>query len=600
MGRAAEAALVIRTLRRWRTPMRGVLPLRRSVPVSGRWHWIRLIARLGLVICSSVCIAHRAGAQQQLPGTVQPGQIERRFQPPPAPRSTLRPIVPPLPQQRLAPNEAQKIHFVLSRLEISSSTVYSGADLLPLYKSYLGKEISVADLYAIADALTVKYRNDGYILSRAYVPRQSIENGVARIDIIEGYVDNVRIQGNTSGRPELFRSYIEKIEASRPLQLDVLERYLLLAGDLAGTTVRSVFEPSTQHRGAATLIVTLTTIPFEVQGEFDNRGTKSLGPLQLNLYGALYDLMGLYERNAFNFVVTPQDAANLQYYYYQHEETIDSEGTKLTADAAYVRENPGDILAPLDVQGRDLVVRFRLSHPFIRLREHNLFAGFTFRYEDSTTDELGARAADDRIRSIAADASYDFTDAWRGITQFGGEITHGLPILGATPETNPIPTRIGGTSDFTKIDLHASRQQELPDRWSVVLQATAQYSTNRLLASEQFAYGGEPFGRAYDPSEITGDSGAAGSLELRYAPKIPVSLLRTSQLFAFYDVGEVFNRIHPSAPAYSSGASAGFGLRIDPTPFFSGSLEVDKPLTRIVAANNNKDWRVFFRIVGRY
>lgn len=540
-------------------------------------------------------------AQQNLPGSVQPGQIERRFQPTAPPRSTLAPVAPALPAQRLAPAEAAKLHFRLTGLQITGATVYREVDFSPLYQEYLGKEISVADLYRIADAITTRYRNAGYILSRAYVPPQTIQNGIARVVVVEGYVDKVRYEGAVPvGRPDLFQYYVDRIVASRPLQLSVLERYLLLAGDLAGMNVRSVFEPSRGQTGAATLVVILAEKPVDLQLGLDNRGTKSLGPLELNLAGGLNNALGLYERTALNIVLTPQRVSDLQYYHVQHEETLNGEGTKVTAGLTHVRTNPGDILTPLDVEGRDTAAYLTLSHPFIRSRQENLSASFTFTYRDDTTDQLGVRTADDRTRVLSGSASYDFSDEWRGITQLIGGISHGLPIFGATSDSNPIPSRIGGKTDFFKLNLQASRRQELFDGWSLVGQVAAQYSPDSLLASEQFAFGGEPLGRAYDPAELTGDSGIAEGIELRYAPGIPIDYLRTAEFFTFYDAGQVFNHLHPTFPSTLTATSTGFGVRLTPTPFLFASVEADKPLTRNVAANGNKDWRVFFRIIARY
>jgi len=99
-----------------------------------------------------ICVSPAVRAQQNLPGSVQPGQIERRFEQPQPPRSTLETVIPAVPQEQLAPSEAAKIHFVLSGIEVTGSTVYKESDFLPLYKDQLGKDITVADLYKIADA----------------------------------------------------------------------------------------------------------------------------------------------------------------------------------------------------------------------------------------------------------------------------------------------------------------------------------------------------------------------------------------------------------------------------------------------------------------
>ncbi|MDH5299399.1 MAG: hypothetical protein OEV91_10310 [Desulfobulbaceae bacterium] len=119
--------------------------------------------------------------------------------------------------EQLPPDKAEAIRFVLSAIEVEGATVYSREQLLPLWQEYLGKEISLLQVYQIADAITAKYRNAGYILTQSIVPPQKIENGIVRIKVIEGFVNEVIIEGEVQRRASLFREWAEKIKASRPL-----------------------------------------------------------------------------------------------------------------------------------------------------------------------------------------------------------------------------------------------------------------------------------------------------------------------------------------------------------------------------------------------
>ena len=89
------------------------------------------------------------------------------------------------------------------------------------------------------------------------------------------------------------------------------------------------------------------------------------------------------------------------------------------------------------------------------------------------------------------------------------ELSQGLKGLGASPFGDPLASRAGGRPDFTKVTLYAARLQSLAPRWSVLAAVNTQYAFNELLSPEEFAYGGEQFGRAYDAAELLGDSGIA-------------------------------------------------------------------------------------------
>src|SRR3989338_8243642 len=73
------------------------------------------------------------------------------------------------------------------------------------------------------------YRNNGYIISRAILPPQKIQNGVVKIQIIEGYLDEVNVSGDPKWAKCILKAYGKQIAACRPLQLKRMEHYLLIA-----------------------------------------------------------------------------------------------------------------------------------------------------------------------------------------------------------------------------------------------------------------------------------------------------------------------------------------------------------------------------------
>jgi len=57
--------------------------------------------------------------------------------------------------------------------------------------------ITVAELQQIVQDITNYYRNNGYILSRAVLPPQHVANGVVYVQVIEGYIDHVKVRWRT-------------------------------------------------------------------------------------------------------------------------------------------------------------------------------------------------------------------------------------------------------------------------------------------------------------------------------------------------------------------------------------------------------------------
>jgi hemolysin activation/secretion protein len=561
-----------------------------------------------LIICAAVGCLTFGGLQsaqaQTIPQSAEPGQIEKRFEPKKEPKSVIEPIVPERDDDLVPPDNADKIAFTLSGIIVTGSTVYQHADLLPLYKSHLGKEISLRTIYNLINAITAKYRNDGYILSRAILPPQTIQGGSVTIQIIEGYINKVVIESQGYNFPERINAYRKKIEQSRPLRSADLERYLLLIRDLAGIYAESVLRPDRNIPGASELVVQIRHQPVNAAFNINNRGTLFVGPLQLTALASLNSLLGWGEQTTARFVTgslgSDQARRELTFVAIDHRLPLWDEGTAFSFSFNYTNSEPGFILRALNVESSAVRFEIGLTHPVIRSRSQNLFVTSRFSFINTQTDLLSSRLAEDRIRSLLFSAHYDFVDRFRAITSFELLIAKGLEILNDSDQNSRTLSRAGGHSDFTKVRGEASRLQPLFNQINMFLAAKAQYAAVPLLSPEEFAVGGAFMGRGYDPSEITGDHGMAGIVELQYGHAVALPALKDIQLYSFYDLGVVY-QVENSTKA--SVSSVGGGIRANFTNWLSGYIEVAKPLTQRLATQitgDGKDPRVFFSLAIRY
>jgi hemolysin activation/secretion protein len=184
----------------------------------------------------------------------------------------------------------------------------------------------------------------------------------------------------------------------------------------------------------------------------------------------------------------------------------------------------------------------------------------------------------------------------RGLNQINLVVSQGLEALGASPAGSLTLSRANGRADFTKFEATFSRLQPLPGNFSVLLAAYGMWTRTPLLAPELCGYGGRAFGRAFDPSELVGDTCIELLAELRY--DIPHSFAWVSQLqlYSYADRGWLHN-LAPVAgtPENVDGASVGGGLRLGLQPGLTADLSAAKGVAGI-----REDWRFFFITTGRY
>lgn len=548
-------------------------------------------------VCSALLVGALAAgvavpARAQVPGA-QPGQVERQFQAPPQPRSQPGGLQMPLPVQTPPPG-SEGVTFRLRGLVLEGMTVYASDSWSADYSRLLGRQVSLADLYAFANALTARYRNDGYLLSQVIVPAQTVEDGFVRLQAVEGYVAEVRFEGPAT---RLLQAHAERIRAERPLTAATLERYLLLMNDVPGVFARALLVPSATQPGASDLVVQVTERRIAGGLSLDNRGGRALGPLRASADIEQRGLFGWGDRSAVRYVRA--EDAELEYLALSHEEAFGADGTRfgMTFSRARSRPDSSTSFIPLDLETDSDTASASLSHPFLRSRSRNLAARVALTGHDGQTRLFGVRDTEDRLRALRLGLTFDLADAARGVNLVDIELAQGFEALGASRAGDPFLSRANGKPAFTKLGLYAARLQSLQTMLpglSLLAALGGQVAFNDLLAPELYSFGGEQFGRGYDPSEIVGDHGAALKLELRYtfggeAPTAPLAFGATA--YGFYDAGVVRQRSPGGLDARQSAASAGVGLRFEVGRIVSGYLELAKPLTRLVAAEGNRDPR---------
>jgi hemolysin activation/secretion protein len=572
----------------------------------------RLLCVFGTVWLSVPGLGH-AQVVPSLPSSIDPNRLSDQFRTPEARGPAVEYDVPPPPPEATLPANADQVRFVLTGVTIEGASALPAAGFAGLYAGRIGQTVTLAELYQWADAITKRYREAGYVLSRAVVPAQKISGGAVRLTVVEGFVDRVIVQGDTS--PTLV-AYGEKLKQSRPLKSDDLERYLLLANELAGLSVRSVLEPSPSVPGASTLTLVATEKTVDGTLELDNRGTRYVGPWQGYASVGFNDVLGLNERTAFRYATT-SDPRELAYLEVSGSVPLDDDGTSAVAILNRTRAAPGYTLAELGAHTTGEGILVGVKHEFIRRRSEDLTLGLNFDYRDGTTllktvSPTQAPSSDDKIRALRLNGTYDVADAWGGQNQANFELSHGLPILNASRfATRFSPndaSRPYGDPDFTKLVVGLSRLTDLGGDFALLTAMQGQTAFgSALLSGEQFGLGGSAFGRGYDPSEVTGDDGIAGKLELQWTPDLNLGRIRYTQIYGFYDVGEAVTqhvRRDGSGQATGSLASAGIGTRLALFDHYTSNIELAKPLTRPVAADQGhgdaKSWHLFFSLTASF
>ncbi|MCZ6665622.1 MAG: hypothetical protein O7B81_09975 [Gammaproteobacteria bacterium] len=592
--------------------------------MTGRWHFApavlqpnslvqgkRKIPWWRILIIGAVagCLQLAGGMDTAFAQNIDPGVLQQRLiQQRPRPKATA-PIPIPETVRPGPPPGSERIRFVLNEVQLFGNEALPAEEFRPLWSKMVGREISIIDLYEIAALVTVFYRSKGYILSRAIVPPQEIENGVVEIEVIEGFIDNVVIEGDADASAFQIKRKIDGIKASKPLHVRDIERYLLLLNDLPGVSVASVVRPSLLTPGASELVIIMEETPVSGSLSLDNLGTRFIGPFEQSVTLRFSNLFDVYDSTDFRIVKAHNNGVKgpreLRFFSVSHSELLTAEGTTISLIGSRILTNPRSTLKVLEIEGRSTQLAVSLTHPFVRSRSENFAVRIGLTYLDSEIETRGDLTQDDRTRWWNVLASSDFVDQFRGVNLLQLEYQQGINIFGNRKSSREdAVSRVNGRSDFSLLTADILREQDLGLGWSLLAEISGQYSFSQLLAAQEFGFGGSQFGRGYDPSEISGDSGIASKLELRFGRGTDLDFLETYQLFGFIDFGAVWRIDKDRLPGgvRDSAYSGGVGVRVNFSPKVFGSLEIAQPLSRRPTSSRDDLKRqptLLFRITSR-
>ena len=360
---------------------RGKAP-RRGGAVAGRGWRVPAVFAL-----ASVLFAAAAQAQVPPPAAEQrPGISPDRVPPLAAPQPDPDVTAPTQVQPDLPPG-ADAARFFLADIVVDGATVYGAADLRPLFAEFVQTEISLATLYGIASAIETRYREDGYILSRAIVPAQSVSDGVYRIQVIEGYVTNVVLEGEIGRSRGLVERYLNRIPESRPVNIADIERYLLLMNDLPGISGTGVLRPSGAEVGAAELVVTAERKRFDGFALWDNRGSEFTGEQGLAL-GASANSFTAFGEQTELVLFSALDDEEQRVGQITYEQQIGSDGLKIRGTASYGESEPGGSLEPAEIEQETTFFSLQVEYPYVRSRRFNFTVSAGFDYIDQESAAL--------------------------------------------------------------------------------------------------------------------------------------------------------------------------------------------------------------------
>ena len=505
--------------------------------------------------------------QDVVPPTEQLPRSSPKPEPLPPPEDLLQPPSSTPASPAPLPGTGAKIN--VKRFEVIGNTVFSQQELDKVFARFINQPLSFTDLLRARSALNQLYIDKGYITSGAIIPPQAIQNGVVRIQAVEGSLEAINITGTRRLNPNYVRDRLPSskplnqrrlLEALQLLQLNPLIRSIsaeLSAGSRLGTNVLDI-----RVQEAKT---------FSTQIIADNGRSPSVGSFRRRAQINEANLLGLGDGLSLGYSNT--DGSNGLDASYTLP--INSNNGTITFNSGFTDSNViEEPFNTLDILGNSQYYELTLRQPVVQTANEEFALGLTAARRESkiSSDVLEEFRYPISLLSPGADeegrtriSAIEFFQEWtkrnnREVIAARSQLSLGVGAFNATINSEDPDSR------FLLWQGQAQWVRLLAPETLLLLRTNVQIADSALVPLEQLGLGGIESVRGYRQDALLADNGAFASAELR----LPVYRNReqqlTLQLTPFVDFGTTWDssgrrNFDNNASDSDTLASVGIGLR---------------------------------------
>ena len=500
------------------------------------------------------------------------------------------------------PGESDELKVLIKEIVFEGNTVIDTPTLEKVTEPYRDRELTLGEMSELVDLVTITYQERGYILARAYLPKQDIKDGLLKIGIVEGSIGKIIITGKTHYSDKVLKRYFKPQVKHGVIKEEFIEKGLLMSTGIpqvkTDIALKKGDEPGLVDVVLNTTDTSDVTFGVNLNLDYNNYGSDFVSAHRFNTvidiidhkWGSVATLRG----STGSYVEdTVFGSVNLMI-------PVNSYGTSFSVSYLQSTYSIGEEFAELGLGGDSTFYGFSISHPLIIKKNRNLNVSLGYDNKRVKNEISGGGVINiDRIDEFNLSLNYDDLDRFLG----KNIISLGLYSGQIVDFDEGRLSRIEANKSFETIKLSAARIQKVPGTQytNLLIRGAGQYSNDRLLPMEQAVIGGYGSVRGNEPSGALGDYGYNVSLELMTAPPFIADKTyfgqRVAQLVQFsffYDHGGVYTT-KPLEGEFGSQILTGYGagLRLFYKDLFTFKYDIGLPYAK---AEDSKNYYHYFAV----
>ncbi len=448
---------------------------------------------------------------------------------------------------------------------------------------FLGPGRTAGDVEQARAALEKAYHDKGFQTVAVGIPAQDPRRGVIRLEVVEGQVGRLRVNGARYYLPSAIKREVPSLAEGQVPDMNRVTREIVGLNRQADRRVTPVLRPGVAPGTVDIDLNVEDKLPLHGSLELNNRYSANTTELRLNGSLSYGNLFQLGHTAGLSFQLAPENPADAKvlsgYYLARVSDGVSLmlQGTKQNSDVS--------TLGGAAVGGRGEIVGLRALYDLPSTARFYQNFNFGIDYKDFAEDlHIGADTISSPIQYYPLTANYGASWlAERGFTEWNNSLNFHLRGLGSGG-LDYSNKRYGADGSYVYLRSDLAHTHDLPGGGQVFGKIQGQLASQPLINGEQFAGGGLGTARGYLEATALGDNGLFGSVELRSASLIgtPVKTGSRADEWRFHAFAEggvlgIYDAL-PSQTQHYNFASVGIGTRLKLLNHYNGSLDVAVPL----------------------
>ena len=438
--------------------------------------------------------------------------------------------------------DVPEVTFELKKVKHNPSRVLKEEELQAIFSKYEGRVVELKNLYEMLDEINDLYERKGYIVARAFLRPQNIENGELEITLVEGETESAEISGNKTTRESYIRARIP-LKKGEVSNFKKLQSKLGRFNTLNDAQLRIEIAPGTEFGKTRYILTVAEPKLFGGSLFVDSNGSHDSGRVRGGF--SVTDRSLTKRRDALSVSGVYSEGSRAGFLSYNTPVGSSGGSLELSAGANQVHNVRGRWHGIADIHSYAQSFTTRWSYPWYAgpLGRQGYFIEYAYRRNQTKVDD----STTTKNRTHTVTAGVEFLRYWKHAMLY-----HSHSIAYTSKDDRVFEQH----THYTMYKLYALYQNLDPvSGRTLTARLNGGWGSSDTDTADMMSIGGSSSVRGYEKDLISADGGA--SLSLEYA--FPVSRDRRWQLFTFVDYGFLWDDDGMNDDKYL--VSAGLGLK---------------------------------------